>query len=246
MILAKFHHVELPPLQIHTYIQTRIQTDYDDTNRVVTTLRDHTLKNEKYFETGKWVIWKYQFASQYSAKAKPPRVSADTHTHIHRHRTRTRSHTCSVPESASRHRVGGALTFLRLAQRQSPVGVEAVQPQPPVVQALLARQAVHVRRGPVLVRHDNQTSVHLKEPPTAMHCQRCVVPWWNQFALLSTQCFTATEVERWPHEKWDRNISDFNEVSCQDQVLIWIVTVKVHREQETNPLFVDIGHKIVQ
>ena len=48
MILAKFHHVELPPpqLNIHTYIQT----DGDCTKRVVMTLQDHTLK--KYQKSG--------------------------------------------------------------------------------------------------------------------------------------------------------------------------------------------------
>ncbi len=45
MILVEFHHVELPPPPKSTY--TYIQTDDDCTKRVVTTLRDHTLKKEQ-------------------------------------------------------------------------------------------------------------------------------------------------------------------------------------------------------
>ncbi len=49
MILAKFHHVELPPPPNLTFTHTdrypHIQTDSDCTKRVVTTLRNHTLKN---------------------------------------------------------------------------------------------------------------------------------------------------------------------------------------------------------
>ncbi len=47
MIMAKFHHVELPPppheRNAHTQI-SHIQTDIDYTKRVETILRDHTLK----------------------------------------------------------------------------------------------------------------------------------------------------------------------------------------------------------
>ncbi len=48
MILAKFHHVELPPTPAkftYTDRYPHMQTDGDCTKRVVTTLRDHTLKN---------------------------------------------------------------------------------------------------------------------------------------------------------------------------------------------------------